>query len=285
MTRIVGIYREPECSPGRHRSNDTRLLERVADALRGRAMDVDLMSIEEASNEALEDQAAVVLSMCQARQSLERLARLEARGARVVNRPRAARNTYRDRLPAILRSAGVRFPATTLVETDGRNPRPIAVDGGIWLKRGDMHASESADVQWIESTDDLLRALGAFRARGIARAALQLHTVGEEVKFYGLADGSFFHWFHSGRNGRADPDADRLRRLVERSARAAGLDIFGGDVIVEPSGELTLIDLNDWPSFAPCRDEAADAIADYVARRVDVVWNRALVSSANESAV
>jgi hypothetical protein len=40
--------------------------------------------------------------------------------------------------------------------------------------------------------------------------------------------------------------------------------VFGGDVIVGPSGELTLIDLNDWPSFAPVRDTAAAAIAAYI---------------------
>ena len=76
-----------------------------------------------------------------------------------------------------------------------------------------------------------------------------------------------------------------LRRLGEDAAAAAGLDVFGGDVIVGPSGELTLIDLNDWPSFAPCRDRAADAIAEYLMRRVDAAWNPGVVSSANESAV
>ena len=51
-------------------------------------------------------------------------------------------------------------------------------------------------------------------------------------------------------------------------AAAVGLDIFGGDVIVSPAGELTLIDLNDWPSFAPCRERAAYAIADFIIKRV-----------------
>ena len=49
---------------------------------------------------------------------------------------------------------------------------------------------------------------------------------------------------------------------------AAGLDVFGGDVIVSSRGELTLIDLNDWPSFAPCRERAAYAIADFIIKRV-----------------
>jgi hypothetical protein len=48
----------------------------------------------------------------------------------------------------------------------------------------------------------------------------------------------------------------------------AGLDIFGGDVIVSPEGELTLIDLNDWPSFAPCRERASYAIAEFISKRV-----------------
>ena len=33
-------------------------------------------------------------------------------------------------------------------------------------------------------------------------------------------------------------------------------------------GELTLIDLNDWPSFAPCRERASYAIADFITKRV-----------------
>ena len=33
MIRFLGIYREPICSPGRHRENDTVILELVADAL------------------------------------------------------------------------------------------------------------------------------------------------------------------------------------------------------------------------------------------------------------
>jgi len=34
------------------------------------------------------------------------------------------------------------------------------------------------------------------------------------------------------------------------AARAAGLEIYGGDIVVEPSGRLTLIDLNDlWVHF------------------------------------
>ena len=140
---------------------------------------------------------------------------------------------------------------------------------------------------------------GASRTRRCRRT-----TADDEIKFYGIAAGAFFFWFYpegrsaadvrhgdhaeDGRrigNGRPPVDVGALRRLGEQAAAAAGLEVFGGDVIVGPSGELTLIDLNDWPSFAPCRDRASDAIAEYLMRRVDAAWNSGVVSSANESAV
>jgi hypothetical protein len=109
-----------------------------------------------------------------------------------------------------------------------------------------------------------------------------------------VAGGGWFRWFYAGDGpyhpggrgtGRYKLDVAALRRLTAKAVMAAGLDIFGGDVIVAPTGELTLIDLNDWPSFAPCRDAASEAIADHLMRRVDAAWNTGLVSSANESAV
>jgi hypothetical protein len=144
----------------------------------------------------------------------------------------------------------------------------LDLDEGIWLKRGDIHASVTADVQWIDSRGRLEAGLAEFARRGIALAALQAHRAGDEIKFYGVAGGAFFHWFYSG-NARKYPfDSAQLQKLGDEAAAAAGLDVFGGDVIVSPAGELTLIDLNDWPSFAPCRERAAYAIADFITKRV-----------------
>jgi hypothetical protein len=295
--RLIGLFREAECSPGRHRSNDAQLLEQVAQALRQRGFRVDLMTFEDAA--ASRRSAAIVFSMCQGWPALEAIARWELDGARVVNSPRASLNTYRDRLHAVMQAAGIPFPPTRLVATGRESDPAVDVNGGVWLKRGDVHASVSADVQWIDSIDGLRAGLRDFASRGVARAALQQHCEGDEVKFYGVAGGGWFRWFYpgdgpseaghyrpSGRGrGRYTLDVAALRRLTENAAAAAGLDVFGGDVIVAPTGELTLIDLNDWPSFAPCRDAASEAIADLLMRRVNAAWNTHLVSSANESAV
>jgi hypothetical protein len=301
MMRLIGLFREAECSPGRHRSNDAQLLEQVALALRRRGFRVDLMTLEDAA--ASRRSAAMVFSMCQGWKALEAITRWELEGTRVINSPRASLNTYRDRLPAVMHAAGIPFPPTRLVATARKGDPAANVNGGMWLKRGDVHASVSADVQWIDSAEGLRAGLRDFALRGIVRAALQPHCEGDEVKFYGVAGGGLFRWFYPGGGpvaaghhrpgtggdpappGRHKLDVAALRRLTENAAAAAGLDIFGGDVIVAPSGELTLIDLNDWPSFAPCRDAASEAIADHLMRRVDAAWNTGLVSSANESAV
>ena len=64
-------------------------------------------------------------------------------------------------------------------------------------------------------------------------------------------------------------DARQLARLARRAAGALGLEIYGGDAIATADGGLVLLDLNAWPSFALYRDEAAPAIAAYLALRFD----------------
>ena len=99
--------------------------------------------------------------------------------------------------------------------------------------------------------------------------AIQAHRAGDEIKFYGVGGDAFFHWFYSGEAKKYPFGFADLESLARDAAAAAGLDIFGGDIIVSPKGQLTLIDLNDWPSFAPCRERASYAIANFINRRVD----------------
>jgi glutathione synthase/RimK-type ligase-like ATP-grasp enzyme len=267
MKTLLGLYREKQYSPGRHQSNDALLLDQIAHRLREREFSVDLMTLEEANG--ARTQAALVFSMCQGRAALESLAEWEQEGARIINSPRAALNTHRDRLPALLFAAGLPFPQTNLVDTKALpDLAGLELASGIWLKRGDVHASVTADVQWVDSRERLEAGLNDFAQRGIGQAALQAHRAGDEIKFYGIAGDVFFHWFYSRTAHKYPFDTARLQELGNQAAAVAGLDIFGGDIIVSPEGELTLIDLNDWPSFAPCRERASYAIAEFISKRV-----------------
>ncbi len=105
--------------------------------------------------------------------------------------------------------------------------------------------------------------------RGVARVALQAHVPGPILKFYAVADGSFFHWYPAD-GGQAVVNEERLRALVFAAARALALEVFGGDVAVPQPDAPVLIDINDWPSFAPVRAQAAEAIAAYIDKKASL---------------
>jgi hypothetical protein len=109
-------------------------------------------------------------------------------------------------------------------------------------------------------------ALAAFAARGITQAALQDHVEGVVVKFYGIVDGRFFRCFTE--DAEVPASLPILWQAARAGASALGLEVFGGDLVVDRNGRPVVIDLNDWPSFARCRDEAAEAIAAYVVDRL-----------------
>jgi hypothetical protein len=254
MPPIVGVLREPEFSPGRV-EDDAAILERTASALRRRGFDVRV-----GSTTLLAQDADAVLAMCQSDAALAALDRHAARVA-VINAPRAIRNCHRRVTARLLARAGVPFPPTRFVDVrDGGGAAPC------WVKRADVHAMHPDDVIYAPSDDQLASAFAGFAARGISEVAVQEDVAGTVVKFYGLADGNFFRCYTE----TADVPAPIpvLWEVARAAAAALALDVFGGDLVVPPDGRPVVIDVNDWPSFARCRDEAAEAIADYVHRRL-----------------
>jgi D-alanine-D-alanine ligase-like ATP-grasp enzyme len=64
-------------------------------------------------------------------------------------------------------------------------------------------------------------------------------------------------------------EVSRLREAAFGAAAALGLEIFGGDAIIQSSGEPVIVDINAWPSFARYRDRAAQLIADHLIARFE----------------
>jgi glutathione synthase/RimK-type ligase-like ATP-grasp enzyme len=263
---FLGIYREPEYSPGRHMSNDAKILRLAGQALERAGVTVKLATLEEARG--LWKKADLVFSMCQGPRAVAEITEWKAKGAFLINDPEASRRTYRDHLCAAIREKDLDFPHSEFLETDA-NPKELErfqawFGEGAWLKRADVHATGPGDVVRLERWSDLNSALVRFRARGLAQAVLQKHCAGDEVKFYAVKDGHLF-WPYYPKESEGYPfDEKELQALAEHAATALGLSIYGGDAIISPEGKITLIDLNDWPSFAPCRGAAASAIAKYL---------------------
>jgi hypothetical protein len=268
-----GIFREREHSPGRE-SDDAEILRLTAKSLEARGFQVLLKSAEEVLDTS-EAPARGVFLMCEQPPILEHLRWLESRGIPHVNSPLGVLNTYRERMVAQLAEAGLPFIASRLVSTT-EQPGDGASSLPVWVKRGDVHNTQDGDVAFAETDARVRWALEALAARGITRAVIQPHVAGDLVKFYGIgvsggSDGAppWFRWFYHKAQRVAGYAFDHtaLARTVRAAAVALGLDVYGGDAIVMPSGELVLLDVNAWPSFALYRDEAAEVIAAHLALR------------------
>ena len=215
-----------------------------------------------------------VFFMCERLEILGHLRELAARGVPLVNAPDAVLNTYRDRMIALLEEAGVAFVESRLVGTSDADVTPAGLP--VWVKRGDVHNTQEGDVTFAASTEAARAALAGLAARGITQAVLQPHVEGDLVKFYGIGgnarpDGTpawFRSFYHKNQTLRGYPlDPVALGRTVRRAAAALGLEVYGGDAIATAAGGIVLLDLNAWPSFALYREEAAERIAEHLARR------------------
>lgn len=264
---FLGIYREPEFSPGRHLSNDAKILRLVGQALEREKVTVKLATLEDARGQW--KNADLIFSMCQGPRAVEELLGWKQAGAFILNDPEASRRTYRDSLCSAIREKDLGFPHSEFLTTNA-HPRELDrfqdwfANGSGWLKRADVHATSPSDVIHLERWSDLNSALVKFRTRGLEKAVLQRHCSGDEVKFYAVRGGKLF-WPYYPKESEGYPfDEKSLKHLAEHAAESLDLSIYGGDAIISPEGQITLIDLNDWPSFAPCRGAAASAIAKYL---------------------
>ena len=61
---------------------------------------------------------------------------------------------------------------------------------------------------------------------------------------------------------------EELKKYSDMAAEVLNVPIYGGDCVVSADGELKIIDFNDWPSFARCREEAGVKIAECIYNRV-----------------
>jgi hypothetical protein len=264
-----GIFREQTHSPGRE-SDDAEILRLTAKHLEAAGFQVSLKTPDELMSLAEPPPRSVFL-MCEGAAVLRRLEQWERSGTRHVNAPLAVLNTYREEMVRRFQEASVPFISSRVVSTADAT---TSAAPPVWVKRADVHNTRDGDVVFAVTADAVAGALAGLDGRGIRRAIIQPHLEGDLIKFYGIGpvggsegEPRWFRWFyHKGQavTGHAF-DVRQLSQLVRRAARSLGLEIYGGDVIARAGGELVLLDLNAWPSFALYRDEAAPVIAEYLA--------------------
>ena len=272
---IAGVMRAGAYSPN-HIGNDTAIFNMTAEELRKRGCLVNVYSEEQFNAQGGVEEDYIV-AMCREQSSIGLLQRLEDRGKVVVNSGYGIENCTRERMTRILLGNGIPYPESLIVNTN-ENVKPLIEKAGFqscWIKRGDFHAMHKEDVSYCRHAEEAQEVLQEYFYRGIKRAVINVHLVGDLIKFYGIKDSPYFFWFypfdeghskygHEVINGRSQGLAfseDALKDMCHRAAAELGVTVYGGDCIVGEGGNIQIIDFNDWPSFAPCRNEAAPHIA------------------------
>ncbi len=274
---IAGIMRAGAYSPN-HIGNDAAIFNAVAEQLRKRGCIVTVYSEEQFNSGLVKER--IILNMCREQQSIKRLQEMEDDGCIVINSGYGIENCTRERMTRILMGHGIPYPDSIIVNTNEAVFGELKNAGinNCWIKRGDFHAMHKEDVSYVRHAEEAQEVLQEYFFRGIKRAVINKHLVGDLIKFYGMYGSPFFFWFYpfddghskygleaiNGKSKGIDFDIEYLKSICNQAAEALDVKIYGGDCIVSPEGDIRIIDFNDWPSFAPCRNEAAPFIAKCV---------------------
>lgn len=275
--KIAGVMRAGAYSPN-HIGNDAAIFNAAAEQLRKRGCVVNIYSEEKFRETEIEE--SVVLNMCREQASIAKLQALEDGGRLVVNSGYGIENCTRERMTRILLGNKIPYPESLIVNTNENVIYDLRESGfsSCWIKRGDFHAMHKEDVSYCRHPEEAQEVLHEYFYRGIKRAVINRHLVGDLIKFYGVSGQPFFYWFypfdeghskygHEAVNGKSRGlhfDEGKLRDMCQKASDILDVKIYGGDCIVDPDGTIRIIDFNDWPSFAPCRQEAAPWIAKCV---------------------
>lgn len=284
--KIAGVMRAGAYSPN-HIGNDAAIFNAAAEHLRKRGCVVNIYNEEQFREQDITEQ--IVLNMCREQSSIAKLQSLEDEGRLVINSGYGIENCTRERMTRILLGNKVPYPDSLIVNTNENVIDDLKEAGfsSCWIKRGDFHAMHKEDVSYCRHPEEAQEVLHEYFYRGIKRAVINRHLVGDLIKFYGVSGQPFFYWFypfdeghskygHEAVNGRSQGlefDHEEMQRMCQRASEILDVKIYGGDCIVDPDGTVRIIDFNDWPSFAPCRQDAAPWIAKCVLAAVKA-WRK-----------
>ena len=273
---FAAIQRHTLFSPN-HIGNDAAIFQAVADRLLRQGHQVNFYTEEDLLTKELSERH--FFSMIRSKDAVMRQQQYEEAGVVAVNSAFGIENCTRERMTRLLLNAGVPHPQSLFLNVDDEVPADAPMP--CWVKRADFHAIHKEDVSYVRHTDELKNLLEEYGRRGIERVVVNEHLTGDLIKFYGVHGTDFFYWFYpfemkhskfglekiNGAPMGISFKEEWLREICNQAAEALRVDVYGGDAIVAADGTMRIIDFNDWPSFAPCREAAADAISEIILKK------------------
>ena len=219
-----------------------------------------------------------VANMARSHQALSFLKLMEASHVRVCNAPSAllAYPTRVSRLQALARCQ-VPTPSFMLYEDD-EPLSDINISFPLWVKANRLD-TPGRHVARVEHATQLADYISKQRESGITSFSLEQHIAGQQLKFYAISSAAFFVCYEAVQTSDCGLRVEnvstnyipaptvitnQLAVYAKLIGEHMGLQIFGGDAAIGADGVPYLFDLNDFPSFAPCREEAVEACVQYL---------------------
>ena len=279
--KLTGIKRQTKYSPN-HIGNDGTIYNLTAQCLRDMGYDVQDYTESEFVLSDFRDK--YIFDMARDKSTIKWLKHLEDTGSVVINSAYGIENCTRGKMTRMLIDNEIPHPESIIIDCND-DPTELLEQmeaNAYWIKRGDFHAIHREDVAFARSIVEAKEILKEFAFRGIPNAVINEHLVGDLVKFYGVADTDFFYHFYpfdlshskfglEEINGAANQYAfsvEDLKAACDKAGEILNIKIYGGDCVVAKDGSFKIIDFNDWPSFAPCREQAAAKIAECIDKHV-----------------
>lgn len=284
--RIAGVKRNTKFSPN-HIGNDGMIFNLTAECLRN--MGYEVREYTESEFVLSEENEKYIFNMARDKSTLKRLKQYETDGAIIINPGTGIENCTRTTMTRLLMDNNIPHPESIIVDvTDDPTKELERMNtGAFWIKRGDSHTIHREDVTYARNIEEAKSILQEFALRDIPNAVINEHLVGDLVKFYGVYGTDFFYWFYpfdlsltkfglEAVNGSAKEfpfDLDALKKTCSKAGEVLNVDIYGGDCIIAADGSFKIIDFNDWPSFAPCREKSVPYIAERISQKISANTN------------
>ena len=277
---IAAVYRSHEHSPNLTDA-DSRIINAASIKLQERGYAIHRYTEAQFIETDITEPA--IINMCRKPRSIEKLCRLEAEGKIVINSGHAIRKCTKRKLWEISTANNIETPATVIV---GSTDTTLPFSGTFrpcWLKLPDESVTDKDDIIYAGTPAEYREALTRYHSRAITEVLVCEHLEGDLLKFYAVSGDRYLYTLYPKQSGYSkfgyeanNSDVkfypyktERLKEICNIMSRETGITVFGGDCIITPDGKINIIDLNDWPSFSPCAEEASEAIAAAVAETIE----------------
>lgn len=251
---MVGlVYRAPEYSLGENETKDAAILNAVGEALEKRGFEIQYMQEDDVLNpEALKGLDGCI-SMARRREALKVL-RHKSR-LKVHNSPRSVAMTTMSRSATLALLNKMGLPVAPFWSYAASEDEKFQCDAELqnylpgWVKVMRWNGVKPGDVSKVDTPLEAETRIAQLAAEDYIDIIVARHLEGALQKVYVVGNQCW-------------PPCE-CSEIALSVGEMLELDIYGVDFIVTAEGPF-IIDVNDFPSFSSCGEEAAKAIADLI---------------------